>query len=332
VSTPKAVPIDPISGILEAFRSHRIVALGDGLHGNEQSQAFRLALIRDSRFALTVNDIVVEFGSARYQDVVDRFVAGAEVGDGELAHVWQDVAQSGYTFDSPVYADFIRAVRSVNLSLPRERRLRVLLGDPPIEWEKVKSSEDLGAWIAKRDSHPAALIRNEVLAKNRRALVIYGDGHLRRDNEWARDAAGHPFPTLTGLIEQDAKVFSIWSNTTVQLERMQADIASWKIPSLTILTGTRLGTLNFRYYAGRESSKRMEDEYDAVLYLGPVSSISEAELSPALCADPAYVKMRLGRLSLAPPGAAKTEMDRFKEYCARRLEQRQHRSPEASRF
>jgi hypothetical protein len=55
-----ALPSDPITGILDAFRSHRMVALGEGTHGNEQGHAFRLALIRDPRFAQTVNDIVVE--------------------------------------------------------------------------------------------------------------------------------------------------------------------------------------------------------------------------------------------------------------------------------
>src|SRR5262245_15746209 len=48
-SARQAVPVDPIPAILEAFRSHSIVALGEGIHGNEQGHAFRLSLIRDSR-------------------------------------------------------------------------------------------------------------------------------------------------------------------------------------------------------------------------------------------------------------------------------------------
>jgi hypothetical protein len=74
-----AAPLDPVAGILDAFRAHDIVALGEGAHGNEQGAAFRLALVRDARFATTVNDIVVESGNARYQDVMDRFVRGEDV-------------------------------------------------------------------------------------------------------------------------------------------------------------------------------------------------------------------------------------------------------------
>jgi erythromycin esterase-like protein len=79
-ASPKpAVPLDPIPAILDAFKTHQIVALGEGAHGNEQGNAFRLALIRDPRFAATVNDIVVELGNARYQDVMDRYVNGGDV-------------------------------------------------------------------------------------------------------------------------------------------------------------------------------------------------------------------------------------------------------------
>lgn len=77
--TRSAIRLDPISGILDAFRSHQIVALGEGIHGNNQAHAVRMALIRDPRFATVVNDVVVEFGSARYQTVMDEFVRGGDV-------------------------------------------------------------------------------------------------------------------------------------------------------------------------------------------------------------------------------------------------------------
>jgi hypothetical protein len=78
-AAPPAKPVEPVTGILEAFRTHSIVALAEGDHGNEQAHAFRLSLIRDSRFPTLVNDVVVEFGSARYQEVMDRFVRGDAV-------------------------------------------------------------------------------------------------------------------------------------------------------------------------------------------------------------------------------------------------------------
>ena len=59
-----AMPIEPISAIVQQFKSHAVVALGDNeasIQGNE----FRIKLVRDPRFAAVVNDIVVEFGNSR---------------------------------------------------------------------------------------------------------------------------------------------------------------------------------------------------------------------------------------------------------------------------
>ena len=72
-----AVPIDPVKGILNAFEKHSIVALDEGDHGNDRGHAFRLSLLRDSRFSAVVDDIVVEFGSARYQALLAGTALGA---------------------------------------------------------------------------------------------------------------------------------------------------------------------------------------------------------------------------------------------------------------
>ena len=46
-----AVRLDPIPAILDAFKSHEVVALSEGPHGNTAGHAFRLALLRDPRCA-----------------------------------------------------------------------------------------------------------------------------------------------------------------------------------------------------------------------------------------------------------------------------------------
>jgi hypothetical protein len=78
---PPAERRDAVATILDAFRDHPIVALGEGPHGNIAGHAFRLALLGDPRFASVVNDIVVESGSARYQAGVDAFVLGETAAD-----------------------------------------------------------------------------------------------------------------------------------------------------------------------------------------------------------------------------------------------------------
>lgn len=333
-AAPPATPVEPIAGILDAFHSHAIVALGEGVHGNEQGHAFRLSLVRDPRFARTVNDIVVEFGDARYQDVMDRFLSGGDVSQSDLRHVWQDTTQPNPVWDKPIYEEFYRAVRAVNASLPNDRSLRILLGDPPINWDTVRTAQDMTKAISARDQYAASLIQREVLAKKRRALVIYGDMHPTRRN----DPGGPPTESLVRVLENaqtTTRVFSIWTNTLSELSDVQPNVASWRVPSLTLVAGTLLGRTPFDTYASEASGfaaapglaprapatasgvSQMQDQFDAILYIGPVSGLTMSRVPATLCADTAYMQMRLQRMALMPgPAGPEHPAERFKRTCA----------------
>ena len=276
---------------------------------------------------------------------MDRFVRGDEVPYEALRQVWQNTIQPHEVADLPIYEEFYRAVRAVNMSLPRDRRLRVLLGDPPLDWNGANVEQDWQKWMQERDRYPADLVRREVLAKQRSALVVYGGMHLQRkqlaSNYEMADPLAH---TIVSLLESTAatKVFTIWTNTHADLETFQADVASWSVPSLTIVRGTLLGATDFTSYypfkmpqsqsameadfaspipADQWRSLRMEDQFDAVLYLGPRSTITQSKLSPDRCSDAAYMKMRLGRMGLmyGPPGLPSMMpmlIDQLKKYCA----------------
>jgi hypothetical protein len=320
-----AVPQEPIAAIVDAFRSHDIVGLDEGNHGNEQGHAFRLSLIRDERFSRSVNDIVVEVGSARYQAAMDRFTAGEDVPYSDLRKVWEDITQPHGPADRPIYEEFFRAVRDVNASLPRERRLRVLLGEPPIDWDTVRTRDDMMRWLLQRDTHAVDVIQREVLAKGRRALVIYGGLHLLR-NPSERTGEG----IVVRLGRAGTEVFSIWTNTFADLEALQADVRSWPKPSLAMFRGNRLGAEPFARYAAVESlrtpngeavpaerwtSLPAQEQFDAVLYIGPPSTITQSRMSRALCADAAYMKMRLQRISLMDGFMAAAQADQLRRYC-----------------
>jgi hypothetical protein len=196
-----ATPVDPVTAIVNAFGDHDIVALGDA-HGNVQSQNFLKVLIRDPRFAAVANDIVVEFGNARYQDVIDRFVRGEAVDERSLRSVWQNTTVAN---EIPVDQAFFETVRAVNATLPPDRRLRVLLSDPPIDWATVKTRQDHFAWLAMRDTYPAALVQIEVLAKRRRALLVYGQLHFQRRNIMSNlEMDDWRAQTIVSLIERAA--------------------------------------------------------------------------------------------------------------------------------
>jgi hypothetical protein len=290
-----ATPVNAVDAVMDAFRSHAIVALGEGKHGNEQGYRFRLSLVHDPRFPQVVNDIVVESGNALYQDVMDRFVRGEDVPDDVLRRVWRNTTQPHQVWDRAIYEEFFRAVRAVNRSLLPERRLRVLLGDPPVDWDRVTDPREVwDKWMPLRDSHPAELIHREVIAKGRRALVVYGDAHVFHKSVLT------PSGSLVARLERDTgtKVFSIRTAASEfdRLEAIQPDVSSWSVPALAVIQGTVLGRASFTSYGPPGTPDLpLEELYDAVLYVGASQTITLGPFPASLCADQAYLAMRSWR-------------------------------------
>src|SRR5262249_17805266 len=127
-----------------------------------------------------VNDIVVEFGNAKYQPIMDRYIAGESVAHTELQQVWRNTTQATMVLDVPIYEQFFAMVRAVNQQLPQKKQLRVLLGDPPVDWNVIKTRADMKPELFDRDSHFISVVEKEVLGKGRIALLICGGVHLRR--------------------------------------------------------------------------------------------------------------------------------------------------------
>jgi len=309
-----AVRLDPVSAILDAFKTNEVVALSEGPHGNTAGHAFRLALIRDPRFASVVNDIVVESGSARYQADVDAFVRGDAVSDEVIREALENSAVATPVWDRPIFLEFFRAVRTLNQTLPPARRVRLLMGDPAIDWTTVKTPDDYRPWLMQRDSSPADVIRREVLAHGRRALVVYGDGHLQARSE-------RPGRSMVGILETGgAHVFTITS-TFADLTSFQPGVAAWATPALALLHGTTLGAIPYEHLFGPappvdffRMHPNVEDHFDAVLSLGSPASLRLAPLAYPRCAEPAYIERRVGRMIAT--GMPPSVRERLAQDCA----------------
>lgn len=298
-----AVPTDAATAVLEAFRDHDIVAIGDA-HGNQLGQAFQLSLIGDPRFAAVVDDVVIEVGNSRHQDVIDRYVRGEEIPRDALRRVWFDTTQQqAVLLEVPA---IVTAVRALNATRPAARPVRVLLGEPPIDWSRLQTADELRAWQAapesSRDRFAAELIRREVLARQRRALLLYGAGHV------FRKPAEQSIVTL--LESSRPRVFTIWTNAAAEMSTMQADVAGWPVRSLARIRNTTLGKVGFSAYLGPNAGHvppewlvPMEEQFDAVLYLGPLASMI-LERPPVWPCDEPALPERLRRLRLQRPALA----------------------------
>jgi len=219
-----------VEALINAFDRYPLVALGE-VHWSQTEHEFVYSLIKHPDFANKVNDIVVEFGNALYQPIMDRYIAGETVARTELRQVWRNTTQVAMMLDAPIYERFFATVRAVNQTLPKQKQLRVLLGDPPIDWNAIKSSADFRPAMFQRDAHCVSVIEKEALSKGRKALLFNGGQHLIRQRPM--------MPNITIEVEKrhPGMVFVVMPHLGFgeRNEELEKRLESWPKPGVALV-------------------------------------------------------------------------------------------------
>ena len=272
---------DGIQGIVAAFEQHPVVMIGE-VHGLEPAGEFYGRLIRDRKFQETVQDIVVEFASRNHQPLLDRYIAGEDVPIEEVRDIWRDTTKVA-SWESPIYAQWLAAIRDVNKGLPPHRRLRVLAGDTAVDWQRIHTHAD---WEALGDNNVsfADIIVNEVLRRGHRALVVLGMNHVTKSGDrngdedtTTRVESGYPGSTYVVLLDNRG-LLQAPAQELVRLDRLPQNA-----PILCELAGTPLGDFP------DDHATPLGNRADALLYLGPPETLTRA-FPPAGSLEPTYWK------------------------------------------
>ena len=310
-----------IDGVLGLFQQRPVVVLCDD-HGLAEEEVFYSSLVRDPRFAATVGNVVVEFGGEAYQGTIDRYVAGEDVPIEELRHVWTETP--GWV-PGPTrigYINFFANVRAANLQLAPERRIKVWLGEPKIDWSKISSFEELKPYLGQRDDNYFRIIRDQILQKHKKTLLIIGTGHifgtapLRKKFDQAYPNTLATVVPFTGYIEDDCNAkfvqrAKIWpvpatvgpvAGTWLKAVLQSPNCSFLDAETIAQIKATPTDKLPPNSSSAAElllaySSAVSGEEADALLYLGPPDILTESAVDPAIYLDPSYFKEEDRRLS-----------------------------------
>ena len=264
-------PQDATAAVIHAFDTHNIVMFGE-YHGNKQEHEWLRKLVSTPAFADRVDDIVMEFGNSLYQRSVDRYIAGEDVPFDQVQKAWRNgVGAIGPP--SPVYEWFYEAVRETNLKRRGKHQMRVVLGDPYADWDKIKDREDFGPYLANRDQWYAQVVRDEVLAKKHRALLIMGSFHFLRsegpgyiEQQLRRDGAS-PYFVLFG------------TNAVGGFDDLDKRFDAWPVPAIVPLAGNWVGDLPaipvFSGGTQPATPLKLGEAADALLYVGPRDTLTK---------------------------------------------------------
>ena len=271
--------IPAAEGVFNAFQHFPLVGIEDW-HGLAQEEDFYVQLLKDPRFSKEVGNLVVEFGGGAQQTTIDRYVAGEDVPYEQLRAVWTDTLGWLPTVTNVGYMNVFAEIRAVNKSRRPAEQIHVWLGEPPINWSKIRSSENLPQFT-QRDRHPAELIKSEILAKHKKALVIYGGIHFRAIDKM-RSLVEEVYPQSFFVIEPYHDYAQVSDSAVLERSIIPRNDA------VLVVGQVRIGGAN------------------ALLYLGPVSGLTESPETPDLYLDETF-RREINRRSVILSGSPVSE-------------------------
>ena len=296
-SAAQAQPV--IAEIAKQFDKHPLIMIGE-LHRSEEIHAFLQQMLRDPAFICRADDIVVEFGNSRLQALADTYVSGGNVTPTQLQSMWRETAVP-LTWNSPLYQQFYEIVHDINQQHLCTHSIRVVLGDPPLDWSKIKTVKDYERFT-DRDGSYADVVEREVLSKHHHALLVAGELHAMK--QLPKDYQSEPEdPTVAQRIERKhpGALFSIVS---VPLPNAAKALSLGPAPSFSVVQGSALEDADFQLtdydstvtlvsVNGKPVWKLEPDKHwppmgnvvDGLLYVGGNHSLYP---SPTIYLDPVY--------------------------------------------
>jgi len=276
-----AEPSGPVvAQIAKQFDEHPLIMVGE-LHRWDQLHAFLREMIRTPEFICRADDVVVEFGNSRLQEIADAYASGGAVRDAQLQSLWRETSVP-LTWNSPVYRQFYETVRDINQKHVCGHPIRIVLADAPLDWSKIKTAKDYEPWT-DRDGSFADVVEREVLAKHHRAFLLAGQFHVVKqtpegDKEGLRAAQ---------LIERKHPG-SLFSIVAVPSPAVAEAMHMGPPPSFRIVRGSELRAADFAMIATMNPNKKwppMDDVVDGLLFVGDQTF---SYPSPTIYLDPIY--------------------------------------------
>jgi hypothetical protein len=296
------------SAMVRLFHRYDVVMFGEA-HDSEQEYRWLCALVKTPGFSDQVDDIVVEFGNGLYQKTVDRYVAGEDIPFTEVQGAWRNMVGNVLPV-SPEYGWLYKAVREANMEHPGKRGIRLVMGGPPVDWDKIKSSADLAPYEREREQWYVQVVKTEVLAKHHHALLIMGAGHFLRGQQEALQferaaERHHNLPRLDriklspGYVEREIRATGanpylvVFGTNAIDNDGdVDERFDSLLAPVLVPLAGNWVGALPAPpVISGGHAPAipvTLADQADALLYVGPCSVLRTLYLSPADLDGTAY--------------------------------------------
>ena len=279
-----AAPAGAVSDIARQFDAHSVIQLGE-YHRSLQIHNFIQQMLHDPRFICRADDVVVEFGNSRLQNLADIYAAGGTLTEAQIASMYRETSVP-LTWNTPVYRAVYDTVRDINRTRLCSHPARLVLGDGPLDWSKVTTAKDLEPF-ADRDTAMADTVEREVFAKHHHAFLITGEFHAEKKT--ADEADG----LRTAQIIEKRRPGQLFVIVTVPSPDAAAALKLGPAPGFRAVHGTEIENKPFAMTkegwtaAAKPGGFTIGEVVDGVLNVGGNASLFP---SPEIYLDETYAK------------------------------------------
>jgi hypothetical protein len=308
--------------ILQMFNHHNIIGLGEGEHHLLDSHLFFQKLLDNKKIQETIDIVIVEFANASHQDILDKYIFGEEVSIDELQKIWRESTQCINRFgEATIYFELLQKIRNVNFTLASNKKIRVLGGDPPIDWSLICSLADYLKINIKRELFAANSAIEYGVKLSKKVLMIYAESHLTKISDKSRkdflskinDKSIKDLWTITHDVNSKypdtMRVVAILNPRKLQLSKKTKN---WPLHSVVDLEKDEIGNLPAVNYFTQSFDKngqvilfdghKIKELFDAFLYIGQSENWKYVDLHKSVFTDEEWKELNRRRkiLGLKP--------------------------------
>lgn len=182
------VKSSPEMFMLDMLASHKLVINGE-YHRRKVSWDMLKKLISLPQFTDYVGCIFMELPS-HHQALIDKFFDSEHLDSNVVIKIFQDEQLNGW-WDRGEF-EFICQLWELNRSLPRDKKIRVILADYQIPYSSITSREEANE-AEDRNTHMADVVVNTITQSNdtRNNLFLVGCAHAYKSKQSGIASAAH---------------------------------------------------------------------------------------------------------------------------------------------
>jgi hypothetical protein len=183
---------NPLDYIMDLFEKYDILILCERAHPEVTQYDLIYRLVSDPRFIDDVGHIFTEIGVSTLAENVNNFLKSSDLYEKEserdLLSIYRNISFHPVWNNTNFY-EFLKKLRLLNISLPREKKINLHFSDVPFSWEGMTQEryQEFQASLSERDRIMADQIIQKFTEVHRsdqprkKALVIMNYRHAFND-------------------------------------------------------------------------------------------------------------------------------------------------------